>query len=95
MLGENSFVEFWGRMRKKTLDEAAEKVLADGMKDEVEEGDGLGDGGAADLTVLAKQIDLDEIKAVLRVSCDVRLDYNEILTNSVMGDTGNSTTFPS
>jgi transcription elongation regulator 1 len=68
MLGENSFVEFWGRMRKKTLDEAAEKVLADGMKDEIEEGDGLGDGGAADLTVLAKQIDLDEIKAVLRVS---------------------------
>lgn len=65
MLGENSFVEFWGRMRKKKLDEAALKVEAD----EMEEGEGLGDGGAADLTALAKQIDLDEIKAVLRVSC--------------------------
>ena len=42
--------------------------MADGMKDEVEEGDGLGDGGVADLTVLAKQIDLNEIKAVLKVS---------------------------
>lgn len=64
MLGENSFVEFWGRMRKKTLDEGALKVAAD----EMEEGEGLGDGGAADLTALAKQIDLNEIKSVLRVS---------------------------
>lgn len=64
MLGENSFVEFWGRMRKKTLDEAALKVKGD----EMEEGEGLGDGGSADLTALAKQIDLDEIKSVLRVS---------------------------
>lgn len=64
MLGENSFVEFWGRMRKKTLDEAARAV----REDERDEGEGMGDGGAADLTVLAKQIDLDEIKSVLRVS---------------------------
>lgn len=63
MLGENSFVEFWGRMRKKKLDEAALKVEAD----EMGEGEGLGEGGAADLTALAKQIDLNEIKAVLRV----------------------------
>jgi transcription elongation regulator 1 len=34
----------------------------------MEEGEGLGEGGAADLTALAKQIDLDEIKSVLRVS---------------------------
>lgn len=64
MLGENSFVEFWGKMRKKTLDEAALKV----KEDEMDEGEGLGDGGAADITALAKQIDLDEIKSVLRVS---------------------------
>ena len=82
-------------MRKKTLDEAAQNVLADGMKDEVEEGDGLGDGGAADLTVLAKQIDLNEIKAVLRVS-DLSLEYNgRKLINSVMGDTGNLIMSPS
>lgn len=64
LLGENSFVEFWGRMRKKTLDEAALKV----KEDEMEEGEGMGEGGAADLTALAKQIDLNEIKSVLRVS---------------------------
>jgi transcription elongation regulator 1 len=64
MLGENSFVEFWGKMRKKTLDEAALKV----KEDEMEEGEGMGEGGGADLTALAKQIDLNEIKSVLRVS---------------------------
>ncbi len=64
MLGENSFVEFWGRMRKKTVDEEARAV----REDERGEGEGMGDGGAADLTVLAKQIDLEEIKSVLRVS---------------------------
>lgn len=64
MLGENSFVEFWGRMRKKTLDEAAVGV----KEDERDEGEGMGDGGAADLTGMAKQIDLEEIKSVLRVS---------------------------
>ena len=65
MLGENSFVDFWGRMRKKTLDEGAKGVKED---DEMEEGEGLGEGGAADLTEMSKQIDLEEIKTVLRVS---------------------------
>ena len=64
MLGENSFVEFWGRMRKKEQDENA---LGLG-KDEAEDGEGMGEGGVADLTALAKQIDLNEIKSVLRVS---------------------------
>jgi transcription elongation regulator 1 len=63
MLGENSFVEFWGRMRKKTLDEAALGVKS---QDELDEGEGMHDGGDADITALARQIDLDEIKAVLR-----------------------------
>jgi transcription elongation regulator 1 len=65
MLGENSFVEFWGKMRKKTLDEQA---LAVKEEDEMEEGEGMGDGGAADLTAMGRQIDLEEIKSVLRVS---------------------------
>jgi transcription elongation regulator 1 len=69
MLGENSFVEFWGKMRKKILDEAALKV----QEDEMDEGEGLGDGGTADITALAKQIDLDEIKSVLRVSIQISL----------------------
>ena len=65
MLGENSFVEFWGKMRKKTLDE---KALAVKEEDEMEEGEGMGDGGGADLTAMGRQIDLEEIKSVLRVS---------------------------
>jgi transcription elongation regulator 1 len=90
MLGENSFVEFWGRMRKKKLDEAALKVEAD----EMEEGEGLGDGGSADLTALAKQIDLDEIKAVLRVSLTMFVAEARLMS-SAMVDTGSSITFPS
>lgn len=79
MLGENSFVEFWGKMRKKTVDEAAAAVAnaksdPDQKDDEEEEEDaeGLGNGGTADLTALAQQIDLNEIKAVLRVSSFAR-----------------------
>ncbi|KAK4683836.1 transcription elongation regulator 1, partial [Tremellales sp. Uapishka_1] len=64
MLGENSFVEFWGRMRKKTLDEEALKIKED--EDAFDEGEGAGGGGAADLTGMAKQIDLKEILAVLK-----------------------------
>ncbi|WVN88207.1 uncharacterized protein L203_103408 [Cryptococcus depauperatus CBS 7841] len=62
MLGENSFVDFWSKMRKKQLDENALKV---NEQEEREEGEGLGEGGSADLTKLAKQIDLGEIKMVL------------------------------
>lgn len=50
-------------MRKKTLDEAALAI----KEDEMDEGEGAGGGGAADLTALAKQIDLKEITSVLRV----------------------------
>ncbi|BEI87779.1 uncharacterized protein CcaverHIS019_0104970 [Cutaneotrichosporon cavernicola] len=56
LLRENNFVEFWGRMRNKVLDDAATKVKQD--EDEVEEG--------MDVTALAKQVDLAEIKAILR-----------------------------
>ncbi|WVR07149.1 hypothetical protein IAU60_004190 [Kwoniella sp. DSM 27419] len=66
MLGENSFVDFWGKMRKKTLDEKALEVKQD---DQFEEAEGLdlpGEEGATDITKLARQIDLGEIKSVLR-----------------------------
>lgn len=56
LLRENNFVEFWGRMRNKVLDEAATKVKQD--EDEVEEG--------MDVTALAKQVDLAEVKSILR-----------------------------
>lgn len=63
LLRENNFVEFWGRMRNKVLDEAAAGVKE---QDERDEGEGLGEGGAADITALAKQVDLGEIKTILR-----------------------------
>ena len=69
MLGENSFVEFWGSMRKKRLEEKEEKgEKGEGEEEEEEEDDGLGEGAAADLAAMARKIDLDEIKSVLRVS---------------------------
>lgn len=63
LLRENNFVEFWGRMRNKVLDEAAASLKE---QEERDEGEGLGEGGAADITALAKQVDLGEIKTVLR-----------------------------
>lgn len=65
LLSENSFVDFWGRMRKKRIDEAAAKVKE---HDEWDEGEGMGEGGSADMAALAQQVDLGEIKKVLRVS---------------------------
>ncbi|ORX36775.1 hypothetical protein BD324DRAFT_467240 [Kockovaella imperatae] len=62
MLGDNSFVDFWSKMRKKTLDEEAAKV----KEDEMDDGEGLGEGGDADITALGRQINLEEIKSVLR-----------------------------
>ncbi|KLT39845.1 hypothetical protein CC85DRAFT_297775 [Cutaneotrichosporon oleaginosum] len=56
LLRENNFVEFWGRMRNKVLDEAAAKVKQD--EDDVEEG--------MDIAALAKRVDLAEIKTILR-----------------------------
>lgn len=63
LLGENSFVEFWGKMRKKVLDAKALEIKEE---DEMEEGEGMGEGGSADLTAMGRQIDLEEIKSVLR-----------------------------
>jgi transcription elongation regulator 1 len=68
LLSENSFVEFWGRMRKKTLDESAMTI-----KDEEEDEDedvGAGGGGRASLTEMAKQINVDDMHSVLQVSGD-------------------------
>ncbi|KAL1413535.1 hypothetical protein Q8F55_001309 [Vanrija albida] len=63
LLGENTFVDFWGRMRNKVTDEAAAAVKE---LDERDEGEGIGEGGDADISKLAGQIDLAEIKQVLR-----------------------------
>ena len=64
MLGDNAFVDFWSKMRKKTLDESAAKV----KEDEMDDGEGLGEGGDADMIAMSKHINLEEIKSVLRVS---------------------------
>ncbi|WWC70304.1 uncharacterized protein I206_104254 [Kwoniella pini CBS 10737] len=70
MLGENSFIEFWGKMRKKNLDENALNVKiddqfaeAEGLRDIVGEDD---DNEKKNINDMAKQINLSEIKSVLR-----------------------------
>ncbi|KIJ53807.1 hypothetical protein M422DRAFT_25572 [Sphaerobolus stellatus SS14] len=60
MLGENAFLEFWGRMSKAEEDTAGVPAAED-EEEEGEEG-----GGKADLKKLAKSIDLDEIAKVLK-----------------------------
>ena len=82
MLKENSFVEFWGRFGKMAkrgdLDEpesledskdATTGSLGDVKFDDegLEEDEGEGGGGRADLKALAKSIDIREIERVLKV----------------------------
>ncbi|KAF8522886.1 hypothetical protein BU17DRAFT_75079 [Hysterangium stoloniferum] len=62
MLGENAFLEFWGRMGKAGGAGTEGGVPAD---DEEEE-DGEGGGGKADLKKLAKGIDINEVGKVLK-----------------------------
>jgi heat shock protein beta len=64
MLGENAFVEFWGRLGKMGGEGVNGGVKAD---EEGEEDDGTGGGGKADMKQLAKSIDLKEMQKVLKV----------------------------
>ncbi|KAF8586990.1 hypothetical protein K439DRAFT_1408071 [Ramaria rubella] len=61
MLGENAFLEFWGRMGK-----VGGEGLGDGVPDEEEEEEGEEGGGRADLKKLAKAIDKGEVEKVLK-----------------------------
>ncbi|EIN10749.1 hypothetical protein PUNSTDRAFT_85044 [Punctularia strigosozonata HHB-11173 SS5] len=64
MLGENSFVEFWGRLNKMTEEKVSQGVKFEDEEDE--EADGEGGGGRADIKTLAKSIDLKEITKVVK-----------------------------
>jgi hypothetical protein len=65
MLGENAFIEFWGRLAKLDGEGVNGGVKAE---DEGEEDEGAGGGGKADMKALAKTIDLGEMQKVLKVS---------------------------
>ncbi|KAK7020108.1 glu-rich pro-rich WW domain-protein [Favolaschia claudopus] len=62
MLAENSFVEFWGKLRKI----GGEGVDGGVKADETEEDQGEGGGGKVDMKVLAKGVDVGEIEKVLK-----------------------------
>ena len=66
MLSENSFVEFWGRLSKMSGDgvEGSVKIENEDI------GEGEGDSGASkvDMKSLAKNIDIQEMEKVLKVS---------------------------
>jgi transcription elongation regulator 1 len=64
LLKENSFVDFWGRMRNKQVDEKAYIPENEDEDDEY----GAEGGGKANLANMAKSVDLKEMHAVLRVS---------------------------
>ncbi|TDL16406.1 hypothetical protein BD410DRAFT_844451 [Rickenella mellea] len=62
MLGENAFVEFWGRLSKI----GGEGVDGGVKMDEDDTEDGEGGGGKADLKALAKTVDIREMELVLK-----------------------------
>ncbi|KZT24521.1 HSP90-domain-containing protein [Neolentinus lepideus HHB14362 ss-1] len=62
MLHENAFVEFWGRLKNM----GGEGVEGGVKADPVEEGEGEGGGGTADMKALARTIDIREIENVLK-----------------------------
>jgi heat shock protein beta len=64
MLGENAFVEFWGRLGKI----GGEGVDGGVAADDIGEDEGEGGGGKVDMKVLAKNVDLKEMERVLKVS---------------------------
>lgn len=69
MLGENSFVEFWGRLAKI----GGEGVGGGVPAEEEEEEEGEGGGGKVDMKALAKNVDVGEMEKVLQVSSTFRL----------------------
>jgi hypothetical protein len=63
MLHENSFVEFWGRLRK-IGGEGAEGGV---KRDDDDEDEGEGGGGNVDMKKLARNVDITEMEKVLKV----------------------------
>lgn len=60
MLAQNSYVDFWGRMQKQLYaDDSGKTIIAQ----DVDKDSGVGelDGGIADLSAMASQIDLQKI----------------------------------
>ncbi|KAJ7781274.1 Hsp90 protein-domain-containing protein [Mycena metata] len=63
MLSENSFVEFWGKLKKIGGEGVDGGVKADELENEDE---GEGGGGKVDMKVLAKSVDVGEVEKVLK-----------------------------
>ncbi|KAG9125486.1 hypothetical protein FRC07_007417 [Ceratobasidium sp. 392] len=63
MLGENSFVEFWGRLAKMGGEGVGGGVPAE---EDEEEDEGEGGGGKVDMKALAKNVDVGEMEKVLK-----------------------------
>ncbi|KAF8897518.1 Hsp90 protein-domain-containing protein [Infundibulicybe gibba] len=62
MLGENSFIDFWGRLGKI----GGEGVEGGVKADDLGEDEGEGGGGKVDMKALAKSVDVHEIEKVLK-----------------------------
>jgi hypothetical protein len=78
LLGENSFVEFWGRLAKMGGEGVGGGVPVEEEDEEGEEGEG--GGGKVDMKALAKNVDVGEMEKVLKVSLVVWFFWYGILT---------------
>lgn len=65
LLGENSFVEFWGRLAKMGGEGVGGGVPIVEEEEDTEEGEG--GGGKVDMKALAKNVDVGEMEKVLKV----------------------------
>lgn len=75
MLGENAFVEFWGRLGKI----GGEGVEGGVAAEDLGEDEGEGGGGKVDMKALAKNVDLKEMERVLKVSNSIPMAMVNLL----------------
>jgi hypothetical protein len=83
LLGENNFLEFWGKVRKSaiTTETVARNVASSdgldkkGMEVKIENDDLIGeedeDASAVDMREMAKTVDVTEVERVLKVSISI------------------------
>jgi len=84
MLSENSFVEFWGRLKKIGGEGVDGGVKVD--EEELAEDEGEHGGGKVDMKALAKNVDIEEMVKVLRVSKSSRFNSVNLILSLAKND---------
>lgn len=70
LLSESKFVEYWGRLKQDAANKDEDRTK-DILNNDAEEDEDMNAEDGVDLKAMAAQIDMKEINAVLKVSCDI------------------------